>query len=456
MKVLDSDQWVDANFGACDLGDKRRDKRLLKIASNMLAMPGGSIPKQNIEWADVKAAYRFFDNEHCTFDNVAESHWNLTRQTKPGRYLLICDTTDIDHTAHDCTTGMGILGNGMGRGVQLHSCLAFNFDEKQIVGSAGGLLYYRKRVGKGETRSQRLARTRESDVWGNLVDQVGKAPKGSQWIHVWDRGGDNFEAMCHVKLSGNDWLVRASQMSRKVIVDGQTISMKNAIKAAVKIGSYELNLRGRDGVVARTAQLDISVTKVTYPLPSNRSKWVKKCGIKELPMNVVIVRETNPPKGEKPICWILLTSLPVKSFQDAWDIVEAYEHRWLIEEYHKVMKSGCGLEEHALKTADRLEPLIGLISVIGTRLLQLKLVGRNQPEAKATTHVPSSWMTCLKIARPKCNLTNMTVYGFFRELAKLGGFLARKGDGEPGWQTIWRGHQKLHAWLEGMKLVNAI
>jgi hypothetical protein len=134
-------------------------------------------------------------------------------------------------------------------------------------------------------------------------------------------------------------------------------------------------------------------------------------------------------------------------------VIEDYENRWLVEEYHKVLKTGCSVELHALRTADRLEPLIGLISIIGIRLFQLKLIGRSQPDAKAATHVPSSWLTCLKLARPKLKMTGMSVYTFFREIAKLGGFLGRTGDGEPGWQTIWHGYKRLHALLDGMALV---
>jgi len=114
------------------------------------------------------------------------------------------------------------------------------------------------------------------------------------------------------------------------------------------------------------------------------------------------------------------------------------------------------MEGHALRTADRLEPLIALVSVIGTRLIQLKLVGRNQKDAKAKTHVPSSWLRCMKLARPKVKTSEMTVYEFFRELAKMGGFLGRKGDGEPGWQTVWHGYKKLQSLLDGMRLVGAI
>ena len=456
MKVRENDQWVEQNFITCQLGDKRRTNRLVKIATNMLAAPDQSLPQQNTEWSDVKAAYRFFSNDNSTFDRIAEPHWQQTRQTKGGRYLLISDTTDVDHFFHWATTGLGMLGDGRGRGIQLHNCLVYDCNEQQIRGSAGALTYYRQHKPKHETRMQRLARVRESDVWGQLVDQVGEAPPGSQWIHVFDRGGDHFEAMCHVKLTGNEWVIRASQLQRNVFTEaGQKLKLREAISEARLLGSYELELRSRPGVAARTAKLELSAVNVTFPLPSQYSKWVKASGITELKMNVVIVEEVDAPKGVTPIHWVLLTSLSAETFDDAWQVVEDYENRWLVEEYHKVMKSGCRLESHALRTAERLEPLIALISIIGVRLFQLKLVGRSQPKAKAASHVPASWLKCLKLARPKVAITGMTVYEFFRELAKLGGFLARKGDGEPGWQTVWRGFQKVQAILDTLRLVRA-
>lgn len=456
MKVLDSKQWVDENFGDCGLGDQRRGKRLVKIATNMLAAPEQSIVQQNVQWADVKAAYRFFDNENVTFEKVAQTHWYQTRQTKPGRYLMICDTTDIDHYSHEATTGLGMLGDGQGRGMQLHNCLMYDCHAKLIHGAAGALIHYRKHKPKNETKTQRLNRARETDIWGKLVDQVGAAPEGSQWIHVWDRGGDNFEAMCHIYLSGNDWVVRAAQLHRNVLTeDDRKIPLSEAIDEAKFLGSYELSLRSRPGVAARTAKIEVSVVGVRYPRPSQYSKWVKQCGVEKLAMNIVIVQEVDAPKGVTPIRWILLTSLAVDTFEDAWQVIEDYENRWLVEEYHKVMKSGCSLEVHALRTAARLEPLIALVSVIGIRLFQLKLIGRSQPDAKASRHVPASWLDCLKRARPKVKLTGLSVYDFFRELAKLGGFLGRKHDGEPGWQTIWRGFRKLQSLLDGMKLAGA-
>jgi hypothetical protein len=318
-------------------------------------------------------------------------------------------------------------------------------------------LHYRSRVPKNETRTQRLKRYRESELWGDLVSMVGPAPAGSQWIHVFDRGGDNFEAMARIQLAHGDWVIRAAKLNRKIITEqGEKIYLADAIEQASVLGSYQLKLRSRQGVKARTANIEVSVVRVTFPKPHHRSVWLRKSGVEQLTMNVVVVREAKAPKGASPVSWVLLTSLSVDGFDDAWQVIEDYENRWLIEEYHKVIKTGCSIETPALRTAERLEPLIGLISIIGIRLFQMKLLGRSQQQAKAKTHVPSNWLKCLKLARPKAKITGMTVYEFFRELAKLGGFLARKHDGEPGWQTVWRGFRKMQALLAGMKLVGAV
>lgn len=336
---------------------------------------------------------------------------------------------------------------------KLHNAQAENREIRQPSATKK----HRKKFPRCRVGEVGLARIRESELWGNLVDEVGAKPEGCQWIHVFDRGGDNFEAICHIALQQCDWVIRAAKLNRNVFTeDDEKVSLEEALSDAQLMGSYELNLRSRPGVKARTARIEVSKLRVTFPRPGRVSKWVKQCGIDQLATNVVVVQEVDAPPGVKPIRWILLTSLPVATFEDCWQVIEDYENRWLIEEYHKVLKTGCSVENHALRTAARLEALTGVITVLSTRLLQLKLIGRSQREAKAQTHVPSSWLTCMKLARPKLRLTRLTVYEFFRELAKMGGFIGRTGDGEPGWQTIWHGYKKLQGLLDGMRLAGAI
>jgi hypothetical protein len=453
MLVLENADWIVQQFQDCRLGDVRRTNRLLKVAGHMLEAPEKSLPQQNPAWSDVKAAYRLFAVNDVTFEGVAAPHWQLTRQTPPGRYLLISDTTDDDQTTHPATQGLSQLGSGNGRGMQLHSCLVVDSGTSIVRGTAGAIVHYRPIVSKKETRTQRLKRIRESELWGRLVDEVGSPPEGAQWIHVFDRGGDNFEAFCHLKFSRCDWVVRACKLNRNVIdASGNKVSLKEALNTAKVLGHYELHLRSRRGQPARTAKLEVASLAVQFPRPQHKSAYIKQCGIASLPMNVVIVREIDAPKGVTPICWVLLTSLPVGTFEQARQVIEDYERRWLIEEYHKVLKTGCNREGHALREAKRLEPLLAMTSVIGVRLLQLKTIARAEPETKAKHRIPFDWLQVLQALKPRISLETLTVYQFFRELAKLGGFLARKHDGEPGWQTIWRGYQKMHAVLLGMEL----
>ena len=453
MRLVENSEWVEINFSQCELGNSLRNKRLTIVANNMLEVPEASLCQQNAEWSDTKAAYRLFDQDDVTFDAIAECHWKQTRQTQPGRYLLISDTTDINHYSHKATEGLGMLGDGQGRGMQLHSCLTVNSAAQTVVGLAGALVYYRKRSPKKETRAQRLSRERESELWGNLVAKVGQPPEGSQWIHVFDRGGDNFEAICHIQQNRCDWLIRASKLNRNVInSEGKEVTLSAAIHRAEVLGTYELNLRSRPGQPARTAKIQVSTMRITLPRPKRASRYVRESGIKSIEASVVIVQEINAPKGVDPIRWVLLTSLPAKTFEQAWQAISDYECRWTIEEYHKVIKSGCSIERHALRTKERLEALMGLITIVGVRLFQLKTFAKHEPEAKAQKRVPSTWLKALKALKPRINLTTLTIYEFFRELAKLGGFLGRKHDGEPGWQTIWRGYKKLHLIVKGMQL----
>jgi hypothetical protein len=453
VRVTENAQWVQEQFDSCELGDARRTKRLCRMAMNMLERPEESLPTQSDTWSDLKAAYNWCKREEVTFDAVATPHWQQTRATRPGRYLLISDTTDIDHFSHKATTGLSHLGSGTGQGMQLHSCLVVDAEEKVVLGTAGAVLNYRPKVAKKESRTARLKRRRESEIWGDVVEQVGAAPDGSQWIHVFDRGGDNFEAICHIVKQGGDFIIRAAKLQRNVIDEqGNKRSFCDALNDARVIGHYELSLRARPGQAARVAQIEVSTLRVEFPQPHFKSDFVKNCGIKSIGMNVVVVREINAPPGVAAISWVLLTSLPVDTFDEVWEVIEFYECRWLIEEYHKVLKTGCAIERHALREASRLEPLMALTSVIGVRLLQLKTIARNNPDQPARQRVPSSWLDALAALRPRLKQRALTVYEFFRELAKLGGFLGRKHDGEPGWQTIWRGYQKLHAILLGMKL----
>ena len=180
--------------------------------------------------------------------------------------------------------------------------------------------------------------------------------------------------------------------------------------------------------------------------------WLHKQGDGEpLACWVVRVWEVAPPKGEDRIEWVLLTSEPVATLETAQQVVTWYAKRWLIEEYHKCLKTGCRVEASQLREADRLGALIAMKQVVAAQLLELKLQARRQPDVPATHVVPRQHVEVLAAYR-QIPVEALTAHRFWREVARLGGFLGRKSDGEPGWQTLWRGWHELDLLVLGARL----
>lgn len=464
--TMDTQAWAEEQFGNCDLHDSRRTQRLVKLAGEMLCHPAGSLPEQTANMADLKAAYRLFACKGTTFENIASQHWEQTRRRLPGDYLIIDDTTQLDFGIRRGIRGMARTGNGGGWGFLLHSALVVGAESEEIFGLAAQKIRYRKPTPKKENTAQRLKRDRESELWGQVIDRVGQPPEGVRWIHVMDRGADNIEVYCHCWQQRSEWVVRVTQKVRKILVDGgKVMAINEYLKTLPLAGTYQLKMRARGRSrehgpePARTAHVEVRFGPLRMPFPVHKSPYLKTQSPEPLTMWVVHAVEVDAPAGVKPIEWILLTSLPVESFEDAWRIIGYYEKRWLIEEWHKALKTGCCVEGRQLKSKEGLERITGLLGVVAVRLLQLKAAARTFPERPAVKVVPLHWIQMLIAARKRTKnavATKMSVGEFYRELAKLGGFLGRKSDGEPGWITIWRGWQKLYMLVCGAEIAQTM
>jgi hypothetical protein len=448
--TLDVNQWAEEQFGQCDLGDARRTRRLVKYAAQAAADPSASTPRQTESWNDCKRAYNLIGNKHVSFAAITAQHFAATRARTEGTWLVIEDTTET-HFSSVQIQGLGPTGDGGGRGFLLHSALMVRSDGQEIAGLAGQVIRYRRKVKKEASGAQRLRRKdRESVIWGQLVDQVGQAPPGARYIHVFDRGGDQFELYCHISLNHGGWVGRAAQLKRKIRTP-QNIAIKLSayLEQLPLAGGYTVELSANTGQPARVATMEVRLGPLVVPRPKHVSAWVRKAGIQEIAMWVVEARETNPPKGAQAARWVLLTSERVESFNAAWIILEYYEKRWLVEEFHKALKTGCRLESRQYETAKRLEAVTAVLSILAVRLVQLKMVARDDPQRPAEQVVPRRWISMLECLRKRKPSAPWTVRDFYREMAKLGGFLGRKSDGEPGWITLWRGFEKLHLCLRG-------
>lgn len=450
--TLDVGEWAEENFGSCDFQDARRTRRAVMVAQHMAEHPDGSSPAQAENWAELKAMYRLFDADEVTFAAVATPHWQRTRLLARGTVLLIGDTMETDFGIHRSVNGLGPTGDGDGLGFLLHSSMMVDAQSGEILGLAGQELFYRQPAPENENSYQALQRPRESEVWGRVIDQVGSPTEGVRFIHVFDRGADNLDVFCHGREQRTDWVIRAAQLHRLVVDDdGQSHSLRAALEKQPLSGAYELPVHATQKTPARTARLEVRFVQVTIRRPKRGTKYQRSIDFQSLTQRVVEAREANPPPGVEPLHWVLWTSLPVDNFETAKRIIEHYEHRWLIEEYHKAIKTGCRLESRQYMQAHRLEAVAGFTCILAVRLLPLKTVAQTHPDLPAHRVVPQLWLKMLSALRQR---PLVTVRDFFRHLAGLGGFLLRRRDGEPGWITLWRGLDKLLLAVRGYVAMN--
>jgi hypothetical protein len=456
MKTLEVNVWAEQQFGACGLGDRRRTKRLVKFAAQAAEKPDAATTRQTETWADLKAVYRLFDQDEVTFAAVTAPHRALTRgEMSDGVWLILNDTTELNFGYLRDIEGVGRLGCDDGRGFFLHTALAVRASDRTLAGVAAHELYTRPlhKVRRVSSHARKKRAQRETDVWGRVIDDVGAPPQGVRLLHVCDRGADNFDVYCHLVMQRAGWVIRAAQLTRRVQPPvGKTLTLDQLIRRAPALGTYELTVGANADQPARTARIEVRAAALAMPRPrAGVSRFVRETGLQEVPMWVVEAREVSPvPAGVKPLQWVLLTSEETTTFEQAWTVLEYYEQRPLIEEYHKCLKTGCRVESRFYRTGHRLEAVIGLTAVLSVRLLQLKQAARTEPDRPVEHVVPGHWVNGLRdlLRRPR---PLATVRDFFRALASLGGFLGRKCDGEPGWQTIWHGLETLLTALRGIE-----
>lgn len=450
--------WAQHEFTFAPLGDQRRTKRLVNIATHLAASPGGTLPQAFPDWAELKAAYRFFGQRGVSFERILSPHRERTRQAcrQPGEYLLIEDTTLLDYSGHPATEELGVIGDGAGRGFELHSALAVRVEAWTLAQQPEGVLVglfdqqcRRPRpVPEGETRAQRLSRPRKSQTWAAGLKSAGRPPAGSQWVYVADRESDFYEPLRCCQQHAVDFVIRSAQKRRLADAAG---TLHAVLEAAPVLGQSTVALRARAGQAARTARVATRSVRVDLDGPWRPGGWQEP--LRDI--GVVEVREVQVPEDVKePLRWILLTSLPCATPSEVQRVVGRYAARWWIEEYHKALKSGAGVEDSQLERGHRLEALIGVLAVVAVRLLNAKMLARSRPDSQEAAASFGPLMLAVleqKLGPPQGGWTNRNV---IIATARLGGFLARKHDGLPGWQTIWRGWQRLMWMCEGIETLN--
>ena len=451
--------FAEVHFGAAELGDRRRTRRLVDTVHRIRKHPEGTLPDKLRSPAALKALYRLVDGPTVTQESVLRPHLERTRRRMcehDGVVLLIHDTTELDYTDLTTRQAIGQIGNGSRRGYLCHNSLAVDPRRREVFGLANQILFCRPTVAEGETRDERRERaTRESRLWKRGSEAIGSAPEGHQWVEVCDRGGDLLEYLDHKHGQSQAYVVR-SQHDRWVEIerDGQALRCKlhGLARSLPELGRRSIETSTHPGKPARTVSVAIATVAVTLLPPRQPRGEYRGVPLKTW---VIHVCEVDPPAGVEPVEWILLSNVPAPNFEPACQRADGYACRWIVEEYHKAKKTGCGIEDLQFTSEERLEPVIAWLSVVALSLLQLRSASRREdaPKRLAVEIMPEVHAAVLSSWRFGHVRMAWSVHEFCYALARLGGHQNHRRDHPPGWIVLWRGWVKLQSMVDGATAV---
>jgi hypothetical protein len=442
--MIDDATWAQEEFGEADLGDVRRNARLVQLATVLGAQPSASLPEATNDPATLKAAYRFFDNHNVRAEAVLASHIQATMRRMQEVDLVLApqDTTYLDWTDHPHTTGLGPLAASTHRGLIVHTTLAQTPERVPL-----GLLQQQVWARDPDIRRQhhhkdRAIADKESQKWLSSLEAVIVARAAcptTRFVSIGDREADVYDLFLMDRPPGVDLLIRAAQDRKAEHPEGYLWA---AMASAALAATITIHMGKRGNQAARDAVLTLRWQQLTLRPPNSRTK-------EQLP-NITVwavwAIEREPPPGMKPVEWLLLTTVPISTTADALERLDWYAARWGIEVWHKVLKSGCAIEERQLESAARLERCLTLYSVIAWRILYATLLARAAPDVSCSVLLDNDEWQALYCRIHRVALAPSkppTLRQAVRWIAQLGGFQGRKGDGEPGVSVLWKGFQHL-------------
>lgn len=438
--------WAEEEFGGCKLPDSRLQTRLLSLARDFYVRPQANVAQACASRAKTKAAYRFMDHEQTTMDTLLQPHYRATevRVHAESIVLAVQDTTSLNYTAHGATGGMGPIGstaNGP-QGLHLHSTLAFS-TQGTPLGFLDVQCWSRDPAdfGKKAKRHRVPIEEKESFKWlksFRAVATVQARCPGTTLVSVGDREADLYELFAEaIAHPGGPKLLVRAEHNRQLRDEQQRLweTMQSRLVDGIQV----LQVPRQGSRVARTAHMDVRYAVVSLLAPAGQKGPA-------IPVWAVLAQEQDAPVGVKPLEWMLLTTVPVTSFEQATEKLMWYARRWGIEVLHRTLKSGCRIEQRQLGQADRIEACLAIDLVVAWRIYYLNKLGREVPQAPCTVYFEEAEWKALMVFTTKNPVPPAqppTLREAIRRVASLGGFLGRKSDGEPGTQTLWIGLQRL-------------
>ena len=445
QRESDSD-WLKDELSAVSLGDKRLNWRLQDTGEKLASRPNMSINQACDDWADTKATYRLFDNQKTTAEKILLPHQERTQMRMSGQPLMLAaqDTSYLDYSHHPSKAGMGPIGTEQQKlsGLVMHSSLAMT-PAGLPLGILSQQIWAREQAPREMTPAELRKvpiEDKESYKWLKAIDESDQyIPAGTQCVYIGDSESDIFELFKHPRRPQSDLLVRAAQ--NRTICQPEVGRLWNHLERRPVEGHLQVHVPERNGQAKRDAIVSLRFDKITLRTPEYLRGRLNDC-----PLYALLAQEENPPPDVEPLCWLLLTTVPVCSFAQATERIQWYCHRWKIEVYHKILKSGCKVEQTQLASAKRLRPFLALFAIIAWRLFWMTFLARHQPDAPCTSFLSEVEWKALYAFIHKTEALPLTLPSVQQAslwIAKLGGFLARKRDGFPGVTVFWRGWLRL-------------
>ncbi len=468
--------WVADEMKNVDLKDTRLNNRLAEVLGQLGGRPTASIPAACGGHAEMTAAYRLFENEKVNFDNVLQPHIDATRRRMAGQPVVILaqDTTEVDLTRPERqVVGAGPLDGGPRRGVFLHLLHAFTPDGTPL-GTAHATVWARddKPALSASERSKQRKQTpieeKESQRWIDTFRQacaVARLAPGPHFVCVADSEGDIYELLAEACAEPRevDWIIRACQnraldnsggkeTGQVKPADNEARHVREQVMAGDVVFTQAINIRGRKAKIScenrgrrqprksRQAEVEVRAARVTLRPPPRPDRKLPPVSV-----NVVLVREIDPPADEAPVEWMLLTSLPVDDAEQVRQVTQYYCVRWLIEVFFRTLKSGCRVQERRFEHVDRMQPCLAVYLIVTWRTLYVCRLGRGLPEASCeAVFEPAEWKSVYRVVRRRPPPPQPpTLSEMVRMVAQLGGYVNRKRGDEPGPQTVWLGLQRV-------------
>jgi hypothetical protein len=423
--------WTDKEFAGLDLGDARLNNRARKLMETFAAKPQASIPEACDNWTETHAAYRFLANEEVTWDGILAPHWARTMERMAAHQVVLCiqDTTELDFNGQDIE-GLGPLNYEARRGMYVHPTYAVSA-QREPLGLLDGWMWAREARGADGKRPPSV---KESERWiegyERVAEQAAQLPD-TRLVYVADREADMMGMLRRAAQLGTpaDWLVRAKY--DRCLADGEGKRLWAETTADMPLGEISFVMEGRGKQKSRQVRQQIWAKRVLLR-DGKRGKIEATC---------IVAREVASPAGIKPVEWRLLTNRCAETLADACELIDWYRARWEIEIFFNVLKNGCEVEELQLSAMDRLERALALFMVVAWRIAYLTRKGRTCPDLDAALFFDRDEIRAAYLLNKKKAPAAPTMNEVLRMVARVGGFLARKHDGEPGVKTIWRGLQ---------------